>query len=261
MNTPEHQPETEIKEGAIAPAVQEVLQRSREISYKDHGETKVISVTHEGKTYAFSKEFRTWEMLISDGDGEQNMQVTEKSDIDLLNQLSEQDLTAEMRLALRNSRQVSYEKNGERKVVSVMLNGKRYKFHYDRTERSPWWMQMEDEEGEWLGMVNLKEDADATYLETLFQQDLSDGLREALSREAVILRNDDEVISVTYQSKMYNFRRDGGWMMDILDEGGHLLNSTPLREESDQTLLDKVAEMQNDTDEIERLRNGLKSEK
>ena len=161
----------------ISKSLRSALEMSRDISHGEWGEDpKSISITgQDKKTYKFYKdtgrENSEWVMEIMDEEGnyENTVNMVESADVEYLEKLFEQDIPDSLRSVLEESREVSYEDYGEKKVVSVKHGGKTYKFYRDNREHADWVMDISDEKDEWLGTTDVREKSDVEYLEKLFE--------------------------------------------------------------------------------------------
>jgi preprotein translocase subunit SecE len=256
----------------ISTSLRQALEESREVSYEEYGEKKVVSVKHGNKTYKFyrdfGREYSDWAMDIYDEKDEfvDSVDVREDADVEYLEKLFEQDISTSLRQALEESREVSYEEYGEKKVVSVKHGNKTYKFYRDfGREYSDWAMDIYDEKDEFVDSVDVREDADVEYLEKLFEQDISTSLRQALeeSREVSYEEyGEKKVVSVKHGNKTYKFYRDFGreysdWAMDIYDEKDEFVDSVDVREDADVEYLEKLFEKPTKEEQIQAIKDKL----
>jgi hypothetical protein len=92
-----------------------------------------------------------------------------------------QDISTSLRQALEENREVSYEEYGEKKVVIVKHGNKTYKFYHDiGREYSDWFMEVYDENDEFVNSVDVREDADVKYLENLFDKPTEEELIQTI---------------------------------------------------------------------------------
>lgn len=241
----------------ISSSIRQALEMNREISRGDHGEgPKSVSVVENGRTYRFYKDYARegseWAMEVTDEKGMyvETVDISDDADVEYLEDLFKQDISEGLRVALNESRDVSYEEYGEKKVVSVKYGGKIYKFYRDDSEYAEWSRITEDEKGKFEGRLDIREQADVEYLENLFKQDISEGLRAALEESRQVSYEEygeKKVVSVQYSGKTYKFRRDPGgeysdWLMTTENEKGEYLDSVGIREESDVKYLEELFE-------------------
>ena len=276
MTTPKKQDREPIIPGEpskqdIPDSLRQILEMNREISLGDYGEgPKSISVKHDKKTYKFYQDSwrdgSGWVIDITDGEGnyETTVDIVEKSDIEYLEKLFEQDIPDGLRHALEKSRDISYEDYGEKKVVSVKYGGKIYKFYRDHREYAEWAMDVSDEKGEWLENMDVREKSDVDYLEKLFEQDIPDGLRHTLEESREVSYEDygdKKVVSAKYNGKTYKFYRANNeyadWAMEIEDEKGEWLGTTDVREKSDVDYLEKLFETPTKDEQIQSIKDRI----
>jgi putative heme degradation protein len=158
-----------------------------------------------------------------------------------------QDIPDDLRRVLEESREVSYENYGEKKVVSVKHGNRTYKFYPDSREHADWAMDIYDEKGEYIESVDIREDADVKYIEELFKQDIRDNLRRVLEKNHEVSHEDygdKKVISVKHGNRTYKFypdsREHAEWAMDIYDENGEYIESVDIREDADVKYLEEL---------------------
>lgn len=154
----------------IQKGLRDVLENDHDISYEEYGERKIASVKHEEKTYKFYRKDGNWVMEINDKDGKyiDSKEIWENNDVKLLEKLFEKDIPDSLRAALKEKREVLYEDQGEKQVVSVKHNGKTYKFYRESREYADWVMELDDEKGNYIDSVGIREMSDVEFLEELF---------------------------------------------------------------------------------------------
>lgn len=258
----------EVVSHNISEDLRHALQEAREVSYENHGEQKVIKVDFGKKTYRFLRGDSwgpAWVMDISDDKGKYLDSVTihDEADVSYLESLSLQDFSDNLRRALEEGREVTYENYGERKIVRVKYAGKNFKFYQDNREYADWVMDIEDEEGKMIDSVDVREDADVEYLEGLFKQDITDALRRLLLEEREVdyeNYGDRKIVKVKHDGKTYKFyqesREYADWVMEIEDEKGQFFDSVDVREESDVQFLQELF----DTPTKEELAQGTRDD-
>ncbi|HOX60550.1 MAG TPA: hypothetical protein PLV72_00905 [Candidatus Magasanikbacteria bacterium] len=171
--------ETEIRdtEQVIPDDLRRALETGHELSYGDYGEeSKTISVTHNHKIYKFYETNEAgiygWAMDITGEDGkyEDTKNIENDDEIEYLEKIFKQDIPDDLRRALNEAPEVSYENYGEKKIISTKHNGKVYKFHHDNGDHADWFMEITDEDGYQLHFADIREESDAEFLEKLFER-------------------------------------------------------------------------------------------
>jgi hypothetical protein len=159
----------EIKQD-IQKDLRDILENDHDISYEEYGERKIVSVKREEKTYKLYRKHGDWVMETNDKDGNyiDSTEIWENDDIKFLEKLFEKDIPDSLRAALKEKREVSYEDQGEKQVVSVKHNGKTYKFYRESREYADWVMELDDEKGNYIDSVDIREKNDVDFLEELF---------------------------------------------------------------------------------------------
>ena len=104
------------------------------------------------------------------------------------------------------------------------------------------------------------------FLDKLYEQDISDSLRQALQEHPQVSLEDNgqgKVISATVQGKTYSFKRnpdkeaDAPWFMTATDQSGTELYTTELEEEADEAFLEKLFNNPTEEEQIAAIRDNL----
>jgi hypothetical protein len=178
MDNRERRQFDESSKQGISDSIRGALEEGRVISYGDWGEgSKLVSVVgDDNKTYKFYKEsddgYYGWRMDIYSEDGhyENGVTISEDADQEYLEKMFSQDISDKLRTSLEESGEVSYEDYGDKKVISVVLGKKEFRFYYSGYQYSSWAMEVKNEgEGE-PTFMEIREESDVQFLEGLFEK-------------------------------------------------------------------------------------------
>ncbi|MFA6296115.1 MAG: hypothetical protein WC663_02080 [Patescibacteria group bacterium] len=267
----EQEPQIDLEEEKmdITNDLRQELDEHREVSYENYGEKKIVSVKIGDKVYKFypdNQEDADWVMVTEDKDGKylDSIGINKKSDVEYLEKIFEQDIPDSLRQAIDDHREISYENYGEKKVIKIQQGDKTYKFFPDNQEHADWAMVTEDEDGKYLDSIGISEKSDVEYLEKIFEQDIPDGLRQALDEHREVSYEnygEKKIVSVKIGNKVYKFypdnQEDADWVMVTEDKDGKYLDSIGIKEESDVEYLEKLFETPTKEEQIEEVKREL----
>ena len=244
------------KEGAVEKDIslklREALTNSRTISYEDYGERKVVSVEQDGRTYSYSRANNgraDWQVEIYDENNKyiNSVDVREPEDVKFLEDLFKQDITENRREALTNSRTISYEDYGGRKVVSVEQDGRTYSYSRANNEYADWQVEIFEivnEKSERVDSVDVREPEDVKFLEELFKQDITEDMRQLLRETKDVSYGERMVASVEKNGRTYSYSRANNeyadWQVEIYDENNKYITSVDVREPEDTEFLEEL---------------------